>query len=128
MIRDGLTDKKIVLFSDGRATRSFCYVSDAWTGFLKAGLSGENGEIFNVGNDSEEISVLELAQQVKDALGSEVEVVHQKSEDAQYVVDNPQRRRPDLSKIKSRFNYAPSVSLREGIERMIAWIKDELAV
>ena len=126
MVRDGLTGKKIVLFSDGRATRSFCYVSDAWIGLLKVGLSPENGEIFNVGNDSEEISIVDLAQLVKNILGSRVEVVHQHSSDSEYTVDTPQKRRPDLSKIRARFNYSPSVSLREGIERMITWMRGEL--
>jgi dTDP-glucose 4,6-dehydratase/UDP-glucuronate decarboxylase len=126
MIRDGLTKKKVVLYSKGQATRSFCYVSDAWVGFLKVALSQENGEIFNVGNDSERISILDLAQIVKNILGSGVEVVHQNSSDPEYTVDNPQERQPDLRKIKARFNYSPSVSLREGIERMTIWMKNEL--
>ncbi len=126
MIRDGLTHKKIILYSDGKATRSFCYVSDAWVGFLKAGLSQENGESFNVGNDSEQISILNLAKMVKQALGSDVEIVHQTSGDSEYTTDNPQERRPDLTKIKTRLNYSPSVSLKEGIERMITWMKSEL--
>jgi dTDP-glucose 4,6-dehydratase/UDP-glucuronate decarboxylase len=126
MIRDGLTRKEIVLYSDGQATRSFCYVSDAWIGFLKVGLSEENGEAFNVGNDTEEVSIFELAQKVRNILGPGVEMVYHKSDDSEYTTDNPQRRRPDLSKIKSFFNYSPSVSLQEGIERMIIWMKDTL--
>ncbi|HEX75398.1 MAG TPA: NAD-dependent epimerase/dehydratase family protein [Dehalococcoidia bacterium] len=126
MIRDGLLKRKIVLFSDGRATRSFCYVSDAWIGFLKVGLSEENGEAFNVGNDNEEISILDLAQLVRNILGSQVEIVYQTHQDSEYIVDNPQRRRPDLSKIRSRFSYSPSVSLGQGIERMVSWMKGEL--
>jgi nucleoside-diphosphate-sugar epimerase len=126
MIRDGLVNKKIILYSNGQATRSFCYVSDAWVGFLKVGLSQENGEIFNVGNDNTRTSILELAQMVKMILGSGVEVVHQISGDPEYTVDNPQERQPDLSKIRTRLSYSPSVSLKEGIERMITWMKSEL--
>lgn len=126
MIRDGLTRKEIILYSDGQATRSFCYISDAWIGFLKVGLSEANGEAFNVGSDSEEVSISDLARMVKNILGSGVDVVYQKSDDSEYTTDNPQRRRPDLSKIKSSFNYYPAVSLREGIERMIVWMKSGL--
>lgn len=126
MIRDGLTSKKIVLYSDGKATRSFCYISDAWVGFLKVGLSRENGESFNVGNDSERISIFNLAQMVKKALGSGVEIVRQTSSDSEYTTDNPRERQPDLTKIKKLYHYSPMVGLKEGIERMISWMKSEL--
>src|SRR5690606_6760610 len=60
--------KPLVLFSDGRATRSFCYVRDAIAGILYVLLSDADGEPFNVGND-EEISIRDLAARMIEVAG-----------------------------------------------------------
>jgi UDP-glucuronate decarboxylase len=117
---DGFAGKGITLLSDGSATRSFCYVSDAIDGFLKVMLDGKPGEAYNVGNDSEEISMLELARKVSALFGG-LEVEFQKSQDRDYLTDNPQRRCPDLRKIREELGFRPAVALDEGLLRMKGW-------
>ncbi len=120
LFSDGFSGKGITLLSDGTATRSFCYASDAIDGFLKVMLSGRPGEAYNVGNDSEEISMLELARKVSSLFGG-LEVTFQKSRDKDYLTDNPQRRCPDLGKIRGELGFRPSVDLDEGLRRMKDW-------
>jgi dTDP-glucose 4,6-dehydratase/UDP-glucuronate decarboxylase len=111
--------KPIVLYSDGRATRSFCYVRDAIRGMLLVLLSPIAGEAFNVGND-EEISIRDLAR-VAAALDGppELSVQFQTSAEADYLIDNPQRRCPNLNKLRRLGNWEPQVKVREGLARTL---------
>lgn len=114
----------LVLYSDGRASRSFCYISDAIKGFLKILLSDFSGEVFNVGNNLEEISMLELAKIINElTTGGKLPIVYKVSDDPNYLKDNPQRRCPDLTKIKQWLNYEPKVDLRTGLKRAIEWYR-----
>ncbi len=108
----------IELYSDGRATRAFCYVGDAARAMWHVLLSADAGEAFNVGNDQEEVSMLELAERARHIGGPPpLEVRHRASADADYVTDNPQRRCPDLRKLRSAFPWQPLVSLDAGLDR-----------
>src|SRR3989344_1186777 len=124
-VNNVLHNKPIVIHSDGKATRTFCYISDAIAGLFKILLSDFNGEAFNVGNDTQgEISMLDLAKMVQDISGKNVGILHKASLDKNYVTDNPQRRAPDLSKIRRMLNYQPSIDLKTGLQKSIAWYKD----
>jgi dTDP-glucose 4,6-dehydratase len=108
----------ITLYSDGRATRSFCYVTDAIRAMWRVLLSDVAGEAFNVGNDEEEISVADLATRAAKVGGPpSLPVAFEASDDADYVSDNPQRRCPDLTKLRSTLGWEPQVSLSTGLER-----------
>ena len=122
--RDVLAGRDITLLSDGRATRTFCYISDAITGYLLALLSTHNGESFNIGSDAPEISMNELAQMVIEVSGCSLKVVRQKSDDAHYLADNPQRRCPCLKKSHAILGYSPRIGLRQGLERTWAYYHD----
>ena len=117
---DAINKHKIVMFSDGSPTRSFCYVSDAIKGFLLALLSEFNGEAFNIGNDQTEISMKGLAEIIAEIVGN-VDIELKKSEEKEYLTDNPQRRCPDLTKAKTFLNYYPKVELKTGLERIFQW-------
>ncbi len=117
---DALNDKKISLLSNGAPTRSFCYIGDAIRGFMLALLSDHNGEAFNIGNDEVEISMLDLAKQIGKLVG-DVEIEYKQSDDDQYLIDNPQRRCPDLTKAKNLLGYKPKVNLEEGLGRLKDW-------
>ena len=69
--RDILDGKDIVMLSDGSARRTFCYVADAVVGYYKILVKGRSGEAYNVGVETPEISVIELAVRVV-ALGKEL--------------------------------------------------------
>jgi dTDP-glucose 4,6-dehydratase/UDP-glucuronate decarboxylase len=118
--------KKITIYSDGKTTRTFCYISDAITGYLQALLSSYNGEAFNVGTSSPEITMLELAQTISKVINSstEIEYEYQVSSDTDYLTDNPQRRCPDITKAKTLLGYEPIISLEEGLTRIYNYYKD----
>lgn len=120
---DVLADRDVVLYSDGKATRTFCYSSDALTGYLLALLSTHEGEAFNIGSQDPEVSIYELATMVSRVAGSNRSVVSRQSDDKDYLTDNPQRRCPDLSKAKTLLGYQPKVDLQTGINRLIGWYK-----
>lgn len=121
--RDILADRDIVLRSDGHPTRTFCYVSDALTGYLLALLSSHHAEPFNIGSESPEISMRDLARMLLEVAGSRRQVIHKPSEEADYLTDNPNRRCPNLAKSRALLGYAPLVDLRFGLGRMLGWYK-----
>jgi len=114
----------LVLLSDGRATRSFCYISDAVAGFYRALLLGRPGEAYNIGNDHE-VSIREVAEQVSRMSGTPV--TFEVSPDRHYLTDNPQRRCPDLTKSREHLQYEPLTPLTEGLERTLRWAREVLA-
>lgn len=127
LIGAALRRQPITLYSDGRATRSFCYVTDAVTAMLLVLLSEANGEIFNVGNDSEELSMIQTAERLRDAAGAPpLEIRHARSTDTDFITDNPQRRCPDLSRLRLRFSWQPEVDLTEGLQRTLRANQEKL--
>lgn len=118
-VSDVLAGRPIALLSDGRATRSFCYVSDFTIALLLLLVEGAPGEVYNVGND-EEVTIRQAAE-ILDALpGVGVGVVSATSDDSDYLTDNPSRRCPDLTKTRAAIDWSPSISLREGLHRTLA--------
>ena len=109
-----MENKDIEIFSDGTSTRTFCYISDAITGYLLALLSKDKGEVYNIGNDAPEISMINLANLIIDISNSN-QVVYKTNEDKHYLTNNPQRRCPDITKAKSKLNFSPNISLEEGL-------------
>lgn len=107
----------------GNQTRTFCYISDAIIGFFKVLLSDKNGEIYNVGMDGPEVNMVALATMVADLFPHKANIQTVKYPDS-YPADEPNRRCPDLTKIKTHLGYNPKVGLRDGLERTMAWYKD----
>lgn len=122
--RDAMAGRNIVLLSDGKATRTFCYISDAITGYLLTLISGHNGEAFNIGADEPEISMADLAEMVAKVSGSRIKIEKKISDDPNYLTDNPQRRCPDLAKARHLLGYAPKVGLEEGLQRMFEFYQE----
>jgi nucleoside-diphosphate-sugar epimerase len=123
--RDILSGRDMVMLSDGAAKRTFCYVADAVAGYYKILVNGRPGEAYNVGVETPEISVTQLAGKLAD-LGRELfgyggRVVHKESQDKDYLVDNPNRRCPIITKARTELGYAPQVSLDEGLRRSLIW-------
>jgi dTDP-glucose 4,6-dehydratase/UDP-glucuronate decarboxylase len=115
-----LQRQPLTLLSNGRATRSFCYIRDAIGAMLLVLVSDANGEAFNVGNDEREINIGELALELATIAGPPpLEVIHQTSEDPAYLTDNPQRRCPDLTKLRTRFGWKPEIGIQEGLRRTL---------
>jgi len=123
--RDVLAGKDIVLLSDGTPTRTFCYVADAVVGYYKILVKGRKGEAYNIGVGEPEISMSDLAERVaavaKELFGCRGRVIHKPSCDNAYLIDNPARRCPVISKAKKELGYNPSIPLEEGIKRLLLW-------
>lgn len=123
LLSNALSNQHLTLYSNGKATRSFCYIADAIPGYLKVLLSKFDGEVFNVGNAQEEISMTNLAKLIIQLTNPKLKIIYKKSQEKEYLIDNPQRRCPDLTKIKAKLKYSISYSLREGLKRTILWHK-----
>lgn len=126
--RDILSGRDIVMFSDGSARRTFCYVADAIAGYYKVLVRGRAGEAYNIGVEVPEISMAELAERMADLgrelLGYRGSVVRQTSNDDEYLVDNPGRRCPDISKARAELGYSPGVTLSDGLRRSLMWYSE----
>lgn len=123
-ISTALKKKPLPVHDEGNQTRTFCYISDAIIGFLKVLLSKKNGEIFNVGNDNNEINMMGLARTVAELFKNKVEI-QTIAYPKHYPQEEPRRRCPDLTKIKTLLGYSPSVDLKTGLARVIKWYKKE---
>ncbi len=110
-----LKKQNIELFSDGKATRTFCYVADAINAYLLVLLSEYNGHVFNVGNPQPEISVEDLAKKIIEITNSNLTIHKTTSSDVEYLTDNPKRRCPDISKISKMLDFKPLISLETGL-------------
>lgn len=126
--RDVLNNRDIVMLSDGAPTRTFCYIADAIVGYYKVLFRGRPGEAYNIGLDTSETSMAELADKVV-ALGAELygyegKVVRQKSEDADYLVDNPNRRSPIITKAREELGFDPKIGVEDGLRRAMIWYGD----
>jgi UDP-glucuronate decarboxylase len=123
--RDILAGRDIVMLSDGSATRTFCYVSDAATGYYKVLVRGRDGEAYNIGVGEPEISTRELAERLASLgrryFGYGGQVVRQESGEQDYLVDNPSRRCPTIAKAHEHLDYRPRVDLEEGLRRSLSW-------
>ncbi len=114
--------RPLQVYGNGDQTRTFCYVTDAITGFIKALIRGRDGEAYNIGNPSPEISMVDLARQIQQLWKSPLEVKITPYPDS-YIAKEPRRRCPDLSKAAADLDYHPQVSLEKGLLRFLEWTR-----
>jgi len=119
----GLAGETLPVHDKGNQTRTFCYISDAMAGFFKVLLSAPGGEVYNVGRDAEEINMMTLANMVSDLFPQRIRAQLVKYPEV-YPADEPQRRYPDLTKIRRELGYNPRIDLSEGLTRTLAWFRD----
>ncbi len=117
-----LMDKYLPVHDHGNQTRTFCYISDAVTGFFLVLLAGRSGEVYNVGNDDNEINMMSLAEIVVGLFPKRPEI-RNIAYPNHYPFDEPRRRCPDLSKIKTELGYTSSIDLKTGLKRTLNWYK-----
>lgn len=125
--RDILANRPIRILSDGSPKRTFCYVADAAAGYFRTLVLGRPGEAYNIGAERPEVTMRELAENLvriaRDVLGYAHGVECAASTEAAYLVDNPQRRCPDLTKSRRELGYAPQVDLDDGLRRTLLWYR-----
>ena len=110
------------IYGDGSQTRSFCYVDDMIDGFGRLMATGDSvtGPI-NIGNPTE-FSILELATLVIELIGARSKIVHRPLPE-----DDPQQRRPDISRAQELLSWAPRTPLKEGLVQTIAYFEKLLS-
>ena len=111
----------ITIFKKGKQTRTFCYVTDAITAMFLVILKG-NKFVYNIGNDSPEINMTKLYEVIKKNVPKKVKFV-KINYPKNYPQVEPQRRCPDISKIKKELNFRNKVSLNDSIRRFYNWSK-----
>jgi nucleoside-diphosphate-sugar epimerase len=115
-IVQALAGRALTLYGDGRQTRSFMYIDDLVEGIVRlAEHDGARGAIVNLGNP-EEVTIAEVAAAIATAAGVEVRLEHRP-----LPADDPTRRKPDITHARELLNWEPQTSLREGIDRTLAW-------
>lgn len=125
LMSDALAGGPLTILSDGRATRSYCYITDAIDAMWRVLLSPCDGEAFNVGNGAEEVTVAQVAARMQQVAGQPaLDIQYRRSPDADYLTDNPERRCPDLTKMRRTFGWTPRVSLAEGLSRTLAHYRE----
>ena len=112
--------KPLKVYGDGAQTRTFCYITDAMNGFLRALLKGHDGEVYNIGNPQPEVSMMQLAEITCTALHNKQEIQKIPYPDS-YPSDEPRRRCPDISKARDHLGYDPKITLDQGIRSMYSW-------
>jgi dTDP-glucose 4,6-dehydratase len=112
-ITQALGGRPITVHGDGSQTRSLCYVNDLVEGLWRLLNTDLQGPI-NLGN-SEEVTILELAELVRTAAGSASEIVF-----TGRPVDDPKIRCPDITLARTRLGWEPGVPLSEGLARTIS--------
>jgi nucleoside-diphosphate-sugar epimerase len=123
--REVIAGRDIVMYSDGRPTRTFCYSADSITGYYKVLVRGHPGEPYNIGTEKPEISMNELAERIiataGELFGYGGKLVRKPNPEANYLVDNPNRRCPNIDKSRSQLGYNPTISIDEGLRRAMIW-------
>ena len=120
---EALNGRPLPVHGDGTQTRTFCYITDAITGFLKTLLKGKHGEAYNIGNANNEISMRKLADTYSDIVpGSTVKLI---SYPDTYPAGEPQRRCPDLAKATQDLGYTSKMDLQPGLARFVAWAREQ---
>lgn len=111
-----LNDEDFTVFGDGMQTRSFCYVSDTILGIDKLLNSNYNSPV-NIGNPNE-ITLIDLINQIKKLKKSSNKVVYKK-----LPINDPMKRKPDISLAKKILNWEPIISLDYGLDKTFNYFK-----
>jgi dTDP-glucose 4,6-dehydratase len=132
-MQQAIRGEPLTIYGDGSQTRSFCYVTDLVEGITRL-LYAEADDLptslknihypVNIGNPVE-TTILEFAQAINRLVGNPAGVVH-KAEGR--VGNDPQRRRPDISRANSVLNWEPTVQLEEGLQKTIAYFRQKMGV
>jgi len=111
-----LDNEPLTIYGDGKQTRSFCFVRDLIEALLLLMNSPDNvtGPV-NLGNPVES-EISQLAELIIELSGSNSEIIYEEA-----LVNDPRRRKPDISRAKELLDWSPKITLEEGLENTIAY-------
>jgi UDP-glucuronate decarboxylase len=117
-VLQALEGKPLTIFGDGSQTRSFCYRDDLIEGLIRLMNAPDDVNTpVNIGNP-DEFTILELAELVLELTGSKAPL-----ERRPLPADDPTKRRPDITLAKQKLGWQPTIPLREGLTKTIAWFR-----
>lgn len=129
LIVQALGGEELTLYGTGEQTRAFCYVDDLIEAFIRlmnveptaGGGDGANvHEPVNLGNPGE-FTIRQLAEEIAELCGREVKIKY-----CPLPQDDPKQRRPDISRAQNLLGWSPSVPLREGLQKTIAYFAERV--
>lgn len=121
-IVQALRGEELTIYGTGEQTRSFCYVDDLVEGFIRLmNTEGDNLNLpVNLGNPGE-FTMNELAQEVAQAIGTNVKIKH-----LPLPQDDPKQRQPDITRAKEVLGWQPTIPLREGLRKTVAYFAERI--
>ena len=109
-------NEQLKIYDTGKQTRTYCYITDAINGFLRAIFKNEKFGLYNIGNDVGEINVLDLVKMSEKIMETRINYKIS-SYPKEYPSEQPTRRCPDISNAKKNLSYFPKIALKEGLKR-----------
>jgi nucleoside-diphosphate-sugar epimerase len=128
LMKNVLDNEDMILFSNGAPKRTFCYIADSITSYIKAISKGKNLNVYNVGTSSPEISMKELTITIKDIAKSlydyKGKCIFKINKDKEYLKDNPLRRKPCLKKTTKHLSFKSKISLIKGLKNTLIYFNN----
>jgi UDP-glucuronate decarboxylase len=121
-IVQALRGEQLTIYGTGEQTRSFCYVDDLVEGLVRLMNTDGIHDPINLGNPVE-FTIRELAEEVKRSCGSSVEIKYLRLPE-----DDPRQRKPDITRAKQLLGWNPTIPLREGLEKTVAYFAARMNV
>jgi UDP-glucuronate decarboxylase len=115
-----LRGQPLTLYGEGEQTRSFCYVDDLVNALIKLMNSEDFHEPVNLGNPVE-FTIRQLATEVMDVCKSKSDLVHMP-----LPADDPRQRKPDISRAQKLLGWTPTIQLRAGLEKTVAYFRPRI--
>ena len=115
-----LRGEDLTLYGEGEQTRSFCYVDDLVEAFIRLMNAEHLHEPVNLGNPGE-FTIKQLAELVIEICGSKSGVKY-----LPLPPDDPRQRKPDITRAQNLLGWNPTIPLRAGLERTIAYFKERI--
>jgi dTDP-glucose 4,6-dehydratase len=120
-VGQALRHEPLTVYGDGKQTRSFTFVDDLVEGIYRLLMSSEH-EPVNLGNPNTELTMIELATLINTLADNPAGIVFKDLRSA----DDPQLRRPDITKARALLGWEPQVSAEDGLGRTIRWFEAKL--
>jgi UDP-glucuronate decarboxylase len=120
-ILQALRGDNITVYGDGLQTRSFQYVHDLVDGLI-ALMEGNYTQPVNLGNP-DEYTILHFAETIRDIVNPKASIIHLAATE-----DDPQRRRPDITRAQKELGWQPRFSVKQGVEETVKYFKELLEV
>jgi dTDP-glucose 4,6-dehydratase len=120
-IAQALRNQPLTVYDDGSRTRSFCYVSDLVEGIVRL-WHARHSDPINLGNPRE-MTILEFARVIKELSGTPAPIEFVVPTDER-TKDDPNTRRPDITKARTILGWEPEVALEDGLRSTIEYFRD----